>query len=33
MEGAERLRQEVTLIKKKLDEEVIKIKFENGSNI
>ena len=33
MEEAERLRQEVTLLRKKLDEETIKTKFENSSNI
>ena len=33
MEEAERLRQEITLLRKKLDEETIKTKFENSSKI
>ena len=33
MEEAERLREEVTCLRKKLDEETIKTKFENSSNI
>ena len=33
MEVVERLRQEVTLLRKKLDEETIKTKFDNNSNL